>query len=128
MGELGDVIENYKIGYNNKIGDIVKITERWSAFIRLYRMIDESQSIPLKFPMEVETYTVLEDQDPCNRFKGKIVRINRFSTKRWIDVSTGVEMESTVGFHGALLDDNLNETGEETPLMLFEEIEEVLCT
>ena len=121
------MIENYKIGYNIKVGDIVKITERQSAFIRLCRTIDESQPISIKFPMEVKTYTVLKDQDPCNRFKGKIVRINRFSVKRWIDVNTGVEMESTFGFYGALLDDNLNETGEETPLILFEEIEEILC-
>ena len=111
----------------HKLGDIVRITEHWSAFIRQYVMIDESQPISIKFPMEVKTYTVLKDQDPCNMFRGKTVRINRFSAKKWIDVSTGVEMESTVGFHGALLDDNLKETGEETPLILFEEIEEVLC-
>ena len=77
--------------------------------------------------MEVKTYTILKDQDPCNMFRGKTVRINRFSVKKWIDVSTGVEMESMVGFYGAVLDDNLNETGEETPLILFEEIEEILC-
>ena len=110
-----------------KIGDIVKISEHESTFIQPYVMINESQPIPLKFPMEVETCIVLKDQDPCNMFRGKTVRINRFSTKRWISVNTGVEMESTVGFHGALLDDNLNETGEESPLILFEEIEEILC-
>lgn len=110
-----------------KIGDVVKITERWPAFIRPYVMIDESQPISLKFPMEVKTYTILKDQDPCNMFRGKVAKINRFSAKRWIDVSAGVEMECTVGFYGTLLDDNLNEAGKETPLVLFEEVEEILC-